>query len=151
MDLNPNRTALREARRLQRLGDLPSICAFCSYVGPVILVTRRWLKAHEVSKSFLEYHHPFGRNHDSELKIPLCRNCHGECTEGLLRAGISMRFERTRRERIASCLEAQAAFFENFARSQRRLADRVRSADNFHTNPSRAHGDTATAQIPKTS
>ncbi len=126
MDRDPNRTALREARRLQGLGDTPSICAFCSYEGPVIPVTIRWLKAHGVPKKLLEDHHPRGRKHDPELTIPLCRNCHWQCTEGLLREGISMRFERDQRERIAISLEAQAAFFEDFAKAQRRLADRVR-------------------------
>jgi hypothetical protein len=126
MDRDPNRTALREARRIQRLGNTPSVCAFCSYEGPVILVTLKWIKAHGTAKKFLEDHHPRGRNHDPDLKIPLCRNCHGECTEGLRRAGVSMRSKRNESERIALTLEAQAAFFEDFAKAQRRIADRAR-------------------------
>jgi hypothetical protein len=127
MDRFPNPTALREARRLQSLGDIPSVCAFCPYEGLVIPVTAKWLKAHGVPKKLLEDHHPVGRKHDPKLMIPLCRNCHGECTEGLLREGISMRFERDPRERIALTLEAQAEFYEDFAKAQRRLAARVRS------------------------
>ena len=126
MDRDPNRTALREARRIQELGDIPSVCAFCSYEGPVILVTLRWLNAHGVPKKLLEDHHINGRKHDPKLKIPLCRNCHAECSEGVLRAGVSMRFERNQRERMALSLEAQAAFFEDFAKAQQRLADQVR-------------------------
>lgn len=126
MDREPNRTALREARRVQELGDIPSVCALCSYEGPVILVTFKWLKPHGVPKKLLELHHPRGRKHDPRLTIPLCRNCHGECSEGLLREGISMRSERDPRERTALSLEAQAAFFEDFAKAQRRLANQVR-------------------------
>ena len=127
MDRLPNATALREARRLQELGDIPSVCAFCAYEGPVILVTVKWLKAHGVPKKLLEDHHLDGRKYDPELTIPLCRNCHGECTEGLLREGVSMRFERDERERIALSLEAEAAFFERYAHAQRRKADRIRA------------------------
>lgn len=126
MDRFPNATALREARRIQALGDIPSVCAFCSYEGLVIPVTVKWLKAHGVPKKLLEDHHVVGRKHDSKLMIPLCRNCHGECTEGLLREGIDMRFQRDPRERIALTLEAQAAFHENYAKAQRRLAAHVR-------------------------
>jgi hypothetical protein len=97
----------------------------------MICVTVRWVKARGVPtkslKKLLEDHHPHGRKHDPELTIPLCRNCHGECTESLLREDVSMRFERNPRERVARTLEAQAAFFEDFARAQRRLADRVRA------------------------
>jgi hypothetical protein len=131
MDSDPNRTALREARRKQKLGDIPSVCAFCPYEGPVILVTKKWLRTHGVSKKWLkkwlEDHHPGGRNHDPGLKIPICRNCHGECTEGLLRAGVRMCPTRNKRERLALTLEAQAAFFEDFARAQRRNAEFVRA------------------------
>ena len=127
MDYFPNATALREARRLQSLGDIPSVCAFCGYDGLVITVTAKWLKAHGVPRKFLEDHHVVGRKHDPKLIIPLCRNCHGECDEGLLREGIGNRFKRDPRERIALTLEAQAAFYEDFAKAQRRLAARVRS------------------------
>jgi len=127
MDRSPNATALREARRIQALGNVPSVCAFCSYEGLVISVTAKWLKAHGVPKKLLEDHHIVGRKHDPRLIIPLCRNCHGECTEGLLREGITMRFERDPHERIALTLEAQAVFHENYAKAQRGLAARVRS------------------------
>ena len=127
IDRAPNRTALREARRLQRLGRSPSICAFCSYQGPVIAMTLKGLKALGVSKKFLEDHHPSGENHDPGLKIPICRNCHWECTEGLLRTCVRMRPVQHKNESIALTLEAQATFFENFATAQRRTAERVRS------------------------
>ena len=127
MDRDPIRTSLRAARRYQKLGDIPSVCAFCPYEGHVILVTKQWLRANGVPKKLLEDHHPSGRNHDAELRIPLCRNCHGECTEGLLRANVRMRRTRSSRERFALMLEAQAAFLENFAKAQRRNAERIRA------------------------
>lgn len=131
MDREPNRTALREARRLQKLGDTPSVCAFCGYEGSVIRAAVRWLKANgvprKVVKKLLEDHHPHGNKHDPDLTIPLCRNCHGECTEGLRREGVSMRFEPNARERVARTLETQASFYEDFAKAQRRLAGVVRS------------------------
>jgi hypothetical protein len=127
MDRDPNRTALREARRLQVLGDIPSVCAFCSYEGPVILDSKKWLRARGVPKRLLQDHHPEGRKQDSELTIPLCHNCHNECTEGLLREGVSMQRAKDKRERLARSLEADAAFFEDFAKAQRRKATIVRS------------------------
>ena len=121
MDRDPNRTALREARRLQSPGDIPSVCAFCSYEGPVILATLRWLKAHGVPKKLLEDHHPYGRKNDPELTIPLCRRCHAECAEGLLREGVSMRFEPNLRKRTALILKADIAFMENSIKAKQRL------------------------------
>jgi hypothetical protein len=128
MDRFPNATALREARRIQKLGGVPSVCAFCGYAGRVILVTLKWLEAHRVPipKELLEKHHPGGKNHQPNLTIPLCRNCHAECTENLLRAGVSMRRAVSERESIALSLEAEALFFEDYAKAQRQKAARVR-------------------------
>ena len=126
MDRSPNATALREARRLQELGDSPSVCAFCTYEGPVIVVTEKWLKAFGVPKKLLEDHHVSGKKHDSELTIPLCHNCHDECHEGILREGVRLQPAKDERERIALSLEAEAAFFERYAEAQRRKANRVR-------------------------
>ena len=128
MDLHPNEKALREARRIQRLQGVPSVCTFCGYEGPVILVSAKWLRAQGCTKKFLEDHEVNVHKHDSKLIVPLCRNCHAECTAGQIEAGIKFQYERDPLERTALTLEAQAAFFENFARSQRRLAEQVRRA-----------------------
>jgi hypothetical protein len=128
VDLHPNERALREARRIQRLQGASSVCTFCGYKGLVIPVSAKWLKARGCTKQFLEEHHVNVHKHDSQLTTKVCRNCHAECTAGQIEAGIKFQFERDLLERTALTLEAQAAFFENFARSQRRLAEQVRSA-----------------------
>jgi hypothetical protein len=67
MDRDPNRTALREARRLARL--IPYRCAFCGCKDPAF-----------------EWHHPFGRRHDPSFRIPVCLKHHLMLTEGQLEA-----------------------------------------------------------------
>jgi len=114
MDHNPIRTAVRRMRRAEGT----DVCCFC---GRKDRVTR--IQASGRFRRQLERHHVVGRKHDSELIIQVCRHCHDLLTEGLLREGISMLFEPNRVTRAANILKAQAAFLEEFANAQRRLAD----------------------------
>jgi hypothetical protein len=91
MDRDPIKTAIRETRRENRLGQL-RVCFLCGYADPVafVVVTPEWSIEKGVPRSFFEKHHPNGEEHDREFKMPICRNCHARATEGLLRAGVTM-------------------------------------------------------------
>ena len=128
MDCNPIQTAGRNKRRQERHGGGSSVCMLCGYPDLVALirVSPEWLTVHGCQRSLLEKHHLAGRNHDSELTVPLCRNCHAEATEGFLKAGVSMRPEPNPIARVALQLDAQAIFHEDLAASNRRSAELLR-------------------------
>lgn len=120
---DPIGTDARHAERLRRLGPGPYICLFCGIEDPVVLIrkTLGWLEV-RVPRSLLEDHHVLCRNHDPNLTVLLCRNCHFMVTEGYLRAGISMQYEPDPRKRVALMLETLAAFFEMLAATLRQWA-----------------------------
>lgn len=78
--------------------------------------TLGWLKD-RVPRRLLEEHHVVGENHDPNLVVLLCRNCHWKITEGNLQAGIDMQYEPDLQKRVATMLKAEAVFFEMFAES----------------------------------
>jgi hypothetical protein len=90
-------------RRLKRLGPDP-VCILCGYADPYALIP--------VRRSWLERHHAVCKQHDGDLIVPLCRNCHAEITELLLQEGVGTRFEPSRIVRVALILRALAVFFE---------------------------------------
>lgn len=109
MDGDPIGTDARLTQRLERLGPGPHSCLFCGVEDPILLIRKSFtrLKAW-VPKRLLEEHHLLGRNHDPNLTILLCRNCHFLAHEGYLRAGIDMRYEPDPRKRVAKMLLALA-------------------------------------------
>ena len=70
-----------------------------------------------VARTLLEAHHLSGRKRDRELTVVLCRNCHGEITEELRRAGIPMTRERNPVKRAGYMLRSGAVFFRKYAES----------------------------------
>jgi hypothetical protein len=116
MDNNPIKTAVRRTAREAR--EDQGICALCGRKDRLVHIPRK--------RRLIEDHHVSGRNHDSELTIPVCRHCHDQLTEGLLAAGVSMLFEPDPKVRVATILDADAVFFEQFAKSQRRLSALLR-------------------------
>ena len=74
-----------------------------------------------------EEHHIVGVKHDPELTILICRNCHAKVTEGLLRAGVSMRPEPDPVKRLVHMLDAQAVLFEKLTDAQKRWAEQLRN------------------------
>jgi hypothetical protein len=106
MDREPVKTAIRLLRKPEKKSI--GICTFCGCKGPI------------------ELHHVNCRNHDSELLIPVCPDCHALYTEGQLQERVGMRFEPDRIGRAARIAEAQAAFFEKLATGQEQLAERQR-------------------------
>jgi|HubBroStandDraft_6_1064221.scaffolds.fasta_scaffold01398_6 hypothetical protein len=90
MDCDPNRTALREARRHQRLGGCPDICIICG--EPALkTVTAKFAETHGIPRSLIEQHHIVGKQRNSQLLVPLCLTHHWKVTVGLLQENISMR------------------------------------------------------------
>lgn len=76
-------------------------------------------------EGLLEAHHVFGRKRDWELTVVLCRNCHAEITEDLMRAGIPMVRERDSRRRTAYALLSAAVFFKKYVESLEKLAQNL--------------------------
>jgi hypothetical protein len=111
---NPVRAARRQTEHHERLGSEHAICFYCGFPEPVAL--RR------ASRRFLDEHHPVGRNHDPNLTIFLCRNCHALAHEQLLDAGVELKTALNPVGRAASMLRAQAVHFERLARTNRELA-----------------------------
>lgn len=132
MDRDPNRTALRAARRLdrlhKRLGYCPAGCIFCPYANPMflIVVTLEWLKKHKVPKSVLEEHHLWGRKHDPKLTVPVCPNCHAEITESYRQEGVRMRPEPDPFANEVVMLTADAVVHERWAEAKRKRAEALR-------------------------
>jgi len=116
-------------KRRQRLGTDMYVCLFCGYIDPVALirVTEEWLRQQGVPSSLFEDHHAVGEKHDPHTTILLCRNCHANATEGLLRAGVSMRPEPDPVDRVAMMLDGWAVFHEDEATAERRMAELLRS------------------------
>ncbi len=129
MDRNPNRTALRAARRFERLhkriGDCPAVCIFCEYANPMflIVVTLEWLKAHKIPRSVLQEHHLWGRKHDPKLTVPVCPNCHAEITEGYRQEDVRMRPDPDPFANEVFMLTAEAVVHEKLAAAKRRRAE----------------------------
>jgi hypothetical protein len=98
-DQHPIRTARRKARQneRERLGLAETLCVHC-----------------------IEDHHTAGRKHDSKLTTRLCKKHHREIQEQMLRAGISLRYERNPVRRAAMAMRAMAVY----ARAQSDAMDR---------------------------
>jgi hypothetical protein len=124
MDCDPNRTALREARRHQRLGDCPDICIICG--EPALkTVTAKFAETHGIPRSLIEQHHIVGKQRNPQLLVPLCLTHHWKVTVGFLQENISMRRERDAKKFVAQCLRALAIFLEMLVPALRNWADRL--------------------------
>jgi hypothetical protein len=124
------KTERRRRRRQVRFGVENPTCILCGNGEIETLAAKRlgWLERHLPPEVFIELHHPVGWNYDPNLVVPVCMNCHRIVTEGLARAGISMRPEPEPRERVASMLDALAVFFELLVDSLRRWAEYLRKS-----------------------
>ena len=112
---NPVRAARRKAELQERLGSDNPVCLYCGCVEPVAL--RR------VSRKFLDDHHLEGRNHDPNLTMFLCRNCHALAHEDLLGCAVDLRTMSDPVKRVATMLRAEAVHLERWARTKREQAD----------------------------
>src|ERR1700731_1467685 len=110
-DRQPIRTARRKVRQdeRERLGLAAAPCVLC-----------------------IQKHHVVGQNHDSQLTVPLCEMHHREIHERMLRAGVSLRYERDRVKRVAMALRAMAVHRRAEADYKRDEADAMdRMADSL--------------------
>lgn len=111
---NPARAARRKIELREKLKAEQPVCFYC---GCRELVTLR-----RVPRKFLEDHHLLGQNHDSNLTVPVCRNCHALLHEKLLNAGVDLRTEPDPIQRVATMLRAEAVHLEMLAATKRKQA-----------------------------
>ncbi len=113
MDREPTKTAVRNAKREQRLGR-DAACAFCGLKEPAALLPVTDLAvADALRQTLLERHHVLGRAHDSELTIIVCRNCHAIVTESQRCGAVPMRPQANVLDRLIACLRSVAALLED--------------------------------------
>ncbi len=108
-DMNPKKTAVREAKRQRRLPP-DAACVTCG----------------ENAYVALEMHHPMGAAHEPNLTVPLCKNCHAKATEDQLREDVSLSATDSFPDRLAAILGALAAFFRFLADAFNRLQSQVK-------------------------
>ena len=112
---NPARAARRKTEVCQRLGDERPACIYCGHAELVAL--RR------VSRKYLRKHHVLGRNHDPDLTVFVCLNCHALAHDEMLpEVEVDLKRESDPIRRVAAMLRAEAVHFEMLARSKRRQA-----------------------------
>lgn len=111
---NPVRAARRKAELRERLGAERPTCLYCGYAEPLAL--RR------MSRKFLPEHHVYGRNHDPNLVVFACLNCHAVVHELMSDAEVELQTECDPVLRVATMLRAEAVHFEMLANSKRRQA-----------------------------
>jgi hypothetical protein len=117
----------RVATQLRGLGPLPHVCVFCGYADPLALIAKplTWVEQ-RVPPKLLQDHHVVGREHDGQLTVLLCLNCHQLVHRRYLDAGVDLRFEKDPITRVTHMLEARAAFGEHDAECLRRMAALLR-------------------------
>lgn len=111
---NPARAARRKTELCEGLGSERPVCLFCGCAEPALL--RR------LSRKFLEEHHPLGQNHDPDVTVYACRNCHALLHERLIDVGVDLQPESDPIKRVTMMLRAEATHFEALAQAKRRQA-----------------------------
>jgi hypothetical protein len=111
---HPARAARRKTELRDRLGAERPVCLYCGYAELVAL--RR------VPRRFLREHHVLGRNHDPDLTVIVCQNCHTLIHENVLDARVDLQAESDPVKRVAMMLRAEAVQHEMWADTKRRQA-----------------------------
>jgi hypothetical protein len=112
---NPVRAARRKIELRERLGAERPACIYCGHAEHVAL--RR------VSRKRLREHHVLGRNHDSDLTVFVCLNCHALVHDELLPdVEVDLEREFDPIKRVATMLRAEAVHLEMLAISKRKQA-----------------------------
>lgn len=123
MDRDPVKTAVRRARRQQRLGSEAS-CAFCGVPDQESLRSVDDPKLRDrIRQRLLERHHPLGSAQDPELTITLCRNCHALATESLRCADVHMVIQGNPLDRQIASSKAWGAFYRDAAEAEDRMVE----------------------------
>jgi hypothetical protein len=111
---NPARSARRKTELRERLGFEQPSCIYCGY--PDLVALRRF------PGKLLTEHHPLGQNHDPDLTVIACLNCHAVAHELLDDAGVVLEPVSDPVTRVATMLRAEAVHLEMLASSKRKLA-----------------------------
>lgn len=112
---NPVRAARRTAELRDLLGSERPACIYCGC--PELAALRR------VSSKILRVHHVLGQNHDPNLTVLVCLNCHAVLHDELFPdADIAVQPESDPVKRVATMLRAEAIHLEMLAYSKRRQA-----------------------------
>lgn len=112
---SPARAARRETEMCKRLGAERPACIYCGH-GELVTLRR-------VSRKYLREHHVLGRNHDPDLTVFVCLNCHALVHDEMLPdAEVDLERESDPIKRVATMLRAEAVHFEMLASSKRRQA-----------------------------
>ena len=119
---NPVRAARRKTELRERLGAERPACIYCGFSDAVAL--RR------ISRKSLPEHHVLGRNHDPDLVVFACLNCHAVMHEMLSDAGVELEPVLDPVERVATMLRAEAVHFEMLAESKWRQAALLEGTNN---------------------
>jgi hypothetical protein len=114
LSYNPARAARRETELREKLGTEKAACFYCGYSNPVAL--RR------VSQKSLPEHHVLGRNHDPDLVVIICLNCHAGAHELLANEVVELEPVTNVVKRVATMLRAEAVHLEMLAESKRKQA-----------------------------
>jgi hypothetical protein len=111
---NPARAARRKTELRERLGAEWPICIYCGYSELVAL--------RKISRKLLPEHHVWGQNHDPDLTVIACLNCHAVIHERLNDAEVELEPLSDPKERVATMLRAEAVHLEMLASSKRKQA-----------------------------
>ncbi len=110
---NPARSARRKTELRERLGLEQPRCIYCGF--PELVALRR-------IPGKLPEHHPLGRNHDPDLTVIACLNCHAVAHELVDDAGVVLEPVSDPVTRVATMLRAEAVHLEMLANSKRKQA-----------------------------
>jgi hypothetical protein len=111
---------VRKARHERQVGGSGRGCLLCGEAD--------WRTLRTAPASLLEEHHVGGRNHDPELTVPLCLNCHAKVTERQRQCGADLRAAESACTRVASMLRSLAAFLFELAESVLGWADELEAS-----------------------
>jgi hypothetical protein len=130
IDQDPIGTSKRRRRKQVRFGSLTPVCVLCGNgrIHELTAQTPDWLRERIPPERLIELHHAVGEQHDPDLVVPVCRNCHASLTEGLAQAGITMLPQHEPKALVALMLDALAYFFELLVDSLRRWAQYLRNS-----------------------
>jgi len=111
----PAAAALREAKTHERVGG--DRCVICGESEFSVLM--------KSDPKLLEQHHIGGRNHDTDLTGPLCRNCHAKAHEALRVGGVDLEQQEDRWERLKQWLLAIGCFLIELGKGVLAMVDRT--------------------------
>jgi hypothetical protein len=126
-NIHPLKTELRISKRIQKLGAEHAICLWCGCADPMLL--------RPITRSFLQQHHPFGKDSDRDTTGALCFNCHALATEGLMQLGVTMSRDPNPRKFAINVFQAYGFHLKMLGEAAERFAQLlVKEEGNFGAN-----------------